>query len=496
MFKPTVLAALLVAVPVLAQDPPVAPPPTPPSGSTPPTASTSVPAKWNVLEKRVTSKDIDYEVSQGTWMSLDVSPDGKTIIFDLVGDIYSMPVTGGAATLLLGGAAYEMQPRFSPNGGRIAFSSDRDGITNVWTMDLSGNDLRQVSKDKEREVSNPAWTPDGQYLVNRKHFRNTRSLGAGEMWLYHSSGGNGLKLTDRRNWEQNATEPIVSNDGRYVYFTEDVSAGGGFQYNRDAHGQVYVVQRFDRQTGTRSTVIGGAGSALRPQLSPDGKTMAFVRRVGLKSVLWTRDLESGRERPVWDGLDHDQQEAWAIYGTYPGYDWMPNGKSVVIWAGGKINSVDMTSGRVTNIPFTARIRQTITEAVRTPQRVAPDSFEVKMLRWVTVSPDQRRVVYTSLGKLWLKDLPSGKPRRLTNDSQHDELFPSWSPDGRTLVYATWNDESLGAIRTVGLDGRRGRKITERLGHYVEPAFSANGQQIVFRRIGGDGLRSQLYGQDR
>lgn len=490
------IVALAVALPLSAQNPPPPPPPNPPSGNAPPATSTSVPAKWDVMAKHGTSKDVDYEVSQGTWMSLDVSPDGKTIVFDLVGDIYTMPATGGAATLILGGAAYEHQPRFSPDGKRIAFASDRDGITNIWTSDLTGKDLRQVSKDKEREVSNPAWTPDGQYLVNRKHFRNTRSLGAGEMWLYHVSGGNGLKLTDRRNWEQNATEPIVSNDGRYVYFTEDISPGTGFQYNRDAHGQIYVVQRFDRQTGTRSTVIGGAGSALRPQLSPDGKTMAFVRRVGLKSVLWTRDLESGRERSIWDGLDHDQQEAWAIYGTYPGYDWMPDGKSIVIWAGGKINSVDVASGRVANIPFSARIRQTITNAVRTPQRVAPDSFDVKMLRWVSVSPDQRRVVYTSLGKLWVKELPNGTPRRVTDDSENDELYPSWSPDGRTLVYVTWNDDSFGAIRTVGLDGRRGRKVTTKTGHYVEPKYSDNGEQIVFRRAGGDGIRSQLYGGDR
>jgi imidazolonepropionase-like amidohydrolase/Tol biopolymer transport system component len=490
------IATLAVALPLAAQNPPPPPPPNPPSGGAPPATSTAVPAKWNVLDKRASSKDVDYEVKEGTWMSLDISPDGKTIVFDLVGDIYTMPIAGGAATVILGGAAYEHQPRFSPDGKRIAFTSDRDGMTNVWTSDVAGKDLRQVSKDKEREVSNPAWTPDGQYLVNRKHFRNTRSLGAGEMWLYHSSGGNGLKLTDRRNWEQNATEPIVSNDGRYVYFTEDISPGGGFQYNRDAHGQIYVVQRFDRQTGNRTTVIGGAGSALRPQLSPDGKMMAFVRRVGLKSVLWTRDLESGRERPVWDGLDHDQQEAWAIYGTYPGYDWTPDGKSIVIWAGGRINSVDVASGRVTNIPFTARIRQTITNAVRTPQRVAPDSFDVKMLRWVTVSPDQRRVAYTSLGKIWVKELPNGTPRRVTDDRDNDELFPSWSPDGRSLAYATWNDESFGAIRTVGLDGRRGRKITSKPGHYVEPKFSDNGEQVVFRRTGGDGLRSQLYGQDR
>jgi imidazolonepropionase-like amidohydrolase/Tol biopolymer transport system component len=448
------------------------------------------------MEKHGTSKDVDYDVSEGTWISLDVSPDGKSIVFDIVGDIYTMPITGGAAKLILGGAAYEHQPRFSPDGKRIAFTSDREGLTNIWTARVDGTDLRQVSKEKERDVANPAWTPDGQYLVARKHFRNTRSLGAGEMWLYHTAGGNGLKLTDRRNWEQNATEPIVSSDGRYVYFTEDISPGNGFQYNRDAHGQVYVIQRFDRQTGNRSTLTGGAGSALRPQLSPDGKTMAFVRRVGLKSVLWLRDLESGRERQLFDGLDHDQQEAWAIYGTYPGYDWTPDGKSIVIWAKGKINSVDVASGKATNIPFTAHIHQTITDAVRFTQQVAPDSFDVKMLRWVAVSPDQKRVVYTSLGKLYVKELPNGKPHRVTSDSENDELYPSWSPDGRTLVYATWNDNTLGAIRTIGADGRGGRRITTKPGHYIEPRFSYSGNQIVFRRVGSDGLRSPLYTQDR
>jgi len=199
MKKTAALSLLLISARVLAQNPPVNPPVNPPSGGAAPSAAASVPAKWNVNEKRAASKDVDYEVSEGTWMSLDVSPDGRTVIFDLVGDIYTMPVSGGAATLILGGPAYEMQPRYSPDGKRVAFTSDRDGLTNVWTMDLNGKNLRQISKEKEREVSNPAWTPDGQYLVSRKHFRNTRSLGAGEMWLYHVFGGSGLKLTDRRN---------------------------------------------------------------------------------------------------------------------------------------------------------------------------------------------------------------------------------------------------------------------------------------------------------
>jgi imidazolonepropionase-like amidohydrolase/Tol biopolymer transport system component len=495
MFKSSFIAALALALPLSAQNPP-APPVNPPSGNTPPATGAAIPTKWNVMEKHGTSKDVDYDVSEGTWINLDVSPDGKTIVFDILGDIYTMPIKGGNATLILGGAAYEHQPRFSPDGRRIAFTSDRDGITNVWTAGVDGKDLRQISKEREREVSNPAWTPDGQYLVNRKHFRNTRSLGAGEMWLYHIGGGSGLKLTDRRNWEQNATEPIVSNDGRYVYFTEDVSPGGGFQYNRDAHGQVYVIQRFDRQTGNRTTYVGGAGSALRPQLSPDGNTMSYVRRVGLKSVLFLRDMESGRERALFDGLDHDQQEAWAIYGTYPGYDWTTDGKSILIWAKGKINSIDVASGRVTDVPFTAHIHQTITDAVRFAQEVAPDTFDVKMLRWVSVSPDQKKVAYTALGKLYVKDLPNGVPHRVTNDSENDELFPSWSPDSRILTYASWNDYNLGAIRTVGVDGKNGRKLTTKPGHYIEPKYSPNGNQVVYRRIGSDGLRNPLYTQGR
>src|SRR5829696_4259309 len=107
MNKLIVLAILTVAVPLFAPNPPPPPPVTPPSGSTPPATGAAVPAKWDVLAKHGTSKDVDYDVTEGTWINLDVSPDGKTIVFDIVGDIYKMPITGGNATLILGGAAYE-----------------------------------------------------------------------------------------------------------------------------------------------------------------------------------------------------------------------------------------------------------------------------------------------------------------------------------------------------------------------------------------------------
>jgi imidazolonepropionase-like amidohydrolase/Tol biopolymer transport system component len=460
------------------------------------TASPTIPAKWDVQAKHGPSRELAFETSEGTWMSVDISPDGRTLVFDLLGDLYTLPITGGAATLVLGGPAYETMPRWSPEGKRIAFTSDRDGIENIWTMTPTGSDLRQISKERERQVSNPAWSPDGQYLVARKHFRNTRSLGSGEMWLFHTGGGAGFRLTDRRNWEQNATEPVFSPDGRYLYFSEDVSPGGGFQYNRDPFGVVYAIQRLDRVSGERMTWIAGPGGSLRPEPSPDGTRMAFVRRVGTRSVLFVQDMASGRERPLWDGLDHDQQEAWAIFGTYAGYDWTPDGRAIVIWAQGKLWRVDAGTGQATNIPFTATVRQTITDAVRFPQAVAPDRFDVKLLRWVTVSPDQRRVLCTALGKIYLRELPDGAPRRLTSGGRGLELFPSWSPDGNTVVFTTWDDDSLGTVRTIRLDGRGGRTLTTRPGHYVAPRYSPDGSQVAFRRTGGDGLRGTLHGRDQ
>ena len=204
-------------------------------------------------------------------MNLDVSPDGKEIVFDLLGDVYKMPVTGGKPTLLAGGMAWEIQSRFSPNGKFISFTSDKDGADNIWVMKADGSAKRAVSKETFRLLNNAVWTPDNQYLIARKHFTASRSLGAGEMWMYHvGGGGEGIQLTKRKNDQQDAGEPEVSPDGKYVYFSEDVSPGPNFQYNKDPNGEIYNIRRLDRVTGEIKTAAGGIGGAVRPVLSPDG----------------------------------------------------------------------------------------------------------------------------------------------------------------------------------------------------------------------------------
>ncbi len=451
--------------------------------------------KWDVSAHHGPGVDVEFETDEGTWMTVDVSPDGKWIVFDLVGDIYLLPFTGGDAKQLTSGAAYDVQPRFSPDGKKISFTSDRDGLDNLWVMDVDGKNLKQITKEKERQVNNGIWTPDGMYLIGRKHYRNTRSLGAGEMWLYHIGGGNGLQLTKRRNWQQDAGEPAISPDGRYLYWSEDVTPSGMFEYNKDPHGVIYAIRRLDRETGKTETFISGSGGSARPQPSRDGKTIAFVRRVGIKTVLFTYDVESGRETPIYDQLDHDQQEAWAIFGVYPGFSWTPDNKNIVLWAKGKIWNVDVATKHAKQIPFRATVKQRITDAVRFMQDVAPEKFDVKMLRWVTVSPDQKTVVYSALGKLWIRPLPNGTPKRLTRDEKNLEIYPSWSPDGKWIVYATWNDVERGTITKIQIDGKNQTKLTTAKGTYVEPSYSHNGKRIVYRKIGADGFRGPLYSKE-
>ncbi len=450
---------------------------------------------WDVTAAHGPTKTVAFTTTEGTWMNLDVSPDGQHIVFDLLGDLYTLPISGGKATRLTSGPAFDVQPRFSPDGARIAFTSDRSGADNLWVMNADGSDARAVTKETFRLVNGPAWTPDGEYLLGRKHFTSTRSLGAGEVWMYHVTGGSGLQLTKRKNDQQDqGNEIALSPDGRYVYFSEDVSPGPFFRYNKDPNGQIYVIRRLDRETGEIKNLITGNGGSVRPQPSPDGKHVAFVRRVRGKSVLYVYDLDSGAQRPIFDGLSHDQQEAWAIFGVYPAFDWTPDGRNVIVWARGKLWNVNVETKAATEIPFEADVEQTVTEAVRFRHEVAPPAFEAKMIRDAATSPDGRTLVFHAVGHLWKKTLPGGAPERLTDDDVF-EYAPDFSPDGQWIVYTTWDDDALGTIRKVRLDGRDGQTLTTRPGYYHEPRFSPDGARIVYRRGTGNALLGYVHGTE-
>jgi imidazolonepropionase-like amidohydrolase/Tol biopolymer transport system component len=494
LFTFLVVIALIVARPLGAQQPSPAPAKPAQEGEKAEDKKKDE-KKWDVSADHGPTSEFELDTDEGTWMSVDVSPDGKEIAFDLLGDIYVMPITGGEAKALAGGMAWDMQPRYSPDGRWIAFTSDRAGGDNIWVMKRDGSDPRQVTKESFRLLNSPTWTPDSEFIGARKHFTSTRSLGAGEIWLYHRTGGDGLMMTKRPNEQKDLGEPAFSPDGKYLYYSQDTTPGPTFEYNKNPHAQIYTIQRLNREDGDVERFVTGSGGAIRPTPSPDGKWLAFIRRQGLKSVLFVMDVESGIKRPIYDGLDRDMQETWAIHGVYPTIAWTPDNKSIVFWAAGKIHRVDVESKQVSNIPFRVKTKLRVTEAVRFPVNVAPAKFPLKMLRWVTVSPQGDKVVYQALGHLYVRALPNGTPKRLTTQNEHFEYSPSFSRDGKWVAYTTWDDAHLGTVRVVSADGGEGRVLTGKPGHYADPTFSPDATTIVYRRMGSSFLRSPNWGND-
>lgn len=428
---------------------------------------------WDVEGDHGPSTLIEFDTDEGTWMSCDVSPNAQTIVFDLLGDIYRMPIAGGKAELLSGGASWECQPRFSPDGKLIAFTSDRDGGDNIWVMDADGKNRRQVTRENYRLVNSPAWTPDGQYILVRKHFVDQRSLGAGEIWMYHvNGGGSGVQLTEKPNWTANAGEPAIDPKGRFVYFVQSTA----FDYNRNVYGSIYWIERYDTTTGRRSIFVRGSGGAIRPQVSPDGKFLSFIRRDGLKTVLFLREIESGREWPIYDNLSRDQQETWAVFGTYPGYAWAPDGNSIIITAQGKFVRVPTRTKQAPSwIPFTAQVSQRVATAVRFEQRVAPDRDSTKLLRWAKSAGG--RIIYSALGKIYVRQGDAAPTRLLSTN--YLEYAPSFSADGSKIAYVTWSDSEKGAVWVANADGSAARKITAIGDQYANPVFSPDGTKVAY-----------------
>jgi len=448
---------------------------------------------WDIEKYRGTTNTFSINTDEGTWMNLDVSADGKDIVFDLLGDIYIMPIAGGTATPLSEGIAWDIQPRFSPNGKYISYTSDKSGADNIWIMNRDGSNKRQVTKETFRLLNNATWTPNSEYLIARKHFTGSRSLGAGEMWMYSIYGGEGIQLTKRKNDQQDAGEPNVDPNGRFLYFSEDVSPGPNFEYSKDPNGLIYAIRQLDMTTGKLTNLIAQSGGSARPQISPDGKMMAYVKRVRLKSVLFVQNLKTGEEWPLTEDLSHDQQETWAIFGVYPNYAWTPDAKNIVFYAKGKIKKIELASLITSDVPFQVSSKQTVQEALHFPQQVHNPEFTAKMIRQLTTSPDGKFVIFNAAGFLYKKDLPNGNPERVTQGIEF-EFEPNISPDGKSVIYTTWSDEFKGAIKKSDIKSGKTVTLTEEKGFYYSPSFSSKGDRILFRKGIGNDVLGYAYGR--
>ncbi len=431
----------------------------------------------------VPTRTIEFETSEGTWLSLDVSPDGRTIVFELMGDLYTLPASGGRATPISHGPAFDSQPRWSPDGRRIVFLSDRDGSENLWTFDPDGTKPTQVSKGDNALYASPEWTPDGNYIVVS---RTNAPLGSNyQLWLFHKDGGPGVSLTkddkgqgalgSGRGTNINSLGPAFGRDGRYLWYARK---RGGFGYNIDL--TQWQLAIFDRETGRIFPQTDIYGSAMRPVLSPDGHWLVYAVRHDAQTGLRLRDLLNGDERWLKYPVQRDDQESRFTRDLMPGSSFTPDSRALVTTRGGKIWRVELAGGEATEVPFTASVKLELGPLVKFETAVDTGDIQLRQVRDAVLSPDGKRLVVSALDRLYVVDLPNGTPRRLTSDTAHEQ-HPAWSPDGKNVAYITWGNRG-GAIEVVSADGRgKPRALTPEPAFYQYPAFSPDGERIVALR---------------
>ena len=422
-------------------------------------------------------RKVEFTTDEGTWLSLDVSPDGKTIVFELVGDIYTLPLEGGQAKLIAGGMSFDSQPRFSPDGQWIAFISDREGSENIWIMHPDGTGVKQVSKDPNNDFTSPSWSPDGKYIfVSKAQF----GIGSSEIWMYHVDGGTGVQITKskptpnlERNKRPNAMGVVASPDGKYLYYAAKL---GSLYYNQQL--PTWHIARRDRKTGDEDDLIHQIKSAFRPVLSPDGKQVLYVTRYETESGLRLRNLESGEDRWVKYPVTRDDQESLFTRDVFPGYAFLPGGKEIVYNQDGKIKRLDLATGTERIIPFTAQVSQELGPKLDFPQTVEQGPVKVRLIMDPAESPDGKKLVFSAMAHLAM-DMPAGKPRRLTMGNAR-EFQPAWSADGKFIAYVTWSSEG-GQLWKIPAAGGTPVQLSKSLAVYSNPAWSPDGTKIVLLR---------------
>lgn len=426
---------------------------------------------------------ISYVAEEGTWISLDVSPDGRTIIFELLGDLYTLPIEGGEAQLIIGDAAFDSQPSYSPDGQHIAFLSDRDGAEKVWIARADGSDARPISDGYWDLFASPTWTPDGDFVVVSRAL--TGYYGSYQLWMYGVHGGDGVRLTDGAEGRNSALGPAISPDGERIYYA---LRGHHWMEQAVPFLPIWQIEFLDLITGEQEQLTNAVGSAFRPVLSHNGRYLVYGTRIEGRTQLRIRDFQTQADRLLISPVQRDDQEApMPTRDTLPGYTFTPDDRSLVLSYGGKIHRVDIESGEATPVPFQATVRKEVKSWLNFPGRV-PDSATVtaRIIQNPVLSPKGDRVAFTAFRKLYVMDLDSAMPQRVTSTALDAEweYEPTWSPDGRWLAYTTIAESGEGGLWRVSANGRgKPQRLSSRDAEkiYSLPVWTPDGTKIIAYR---------------
>lgn len=431
---------------------------------------------------------LSFATDEGSWLSIDITPDGSTLVFDMLGDLYRLPIEGGEATRLTSGLGFDSQPTIAPNGEWIAFVSDRNGADNLWVANIDGSEPRMLSEEKQWGIISPAWTPDSQYVVV------TRTALKPELTLYHINGGKGVTLVgtseDEPFWGVGAD---VSPDGKYLYVAAPAKSNGPVE-----DFPATQLSRYEFDSGAADQLTRAEGGAVRPVVSPDGNRIVYGTRMETQTGLRIRDLQTGDDRWLTYPVQRDGQENFSSRppsrDLLPGYAFTPDGDAIVFNAMGKIWRVDTTTAEREEIPFVVDIELDIGPDLTAPYRVPQGDLTATLIHDPELSPDQEKIAASVLTKIYVMDATAGAaPQRLTS-SDAWEFKPVWSPDGRWIAYVTWSMEEGGHIWRARSNGSgRPQQLTDTAAFYTDVTYTPDGETLLAMR-GSEYMRHQTFSE--
>lgn len=468
--------------------------------------SISAPSSTVTPKSVGSSQTVSFETDEGTWMSVDVSPAGETIVFDLLGDLYLLSIEGGDAVALTSGTAWDQGPRFSPDGKHVYFISDRVGFKNLWRISLSDQTVEQITRLDRDLLGTLNWTLDGNYLLVGIDIADI----SGEVHLHTINPSSGAISTVER-W----TGPSYStNSGKFenVRRRKNVMSGtggaGGSVFFSEAHGHITAenghrrrswIYEVEPETTTRRYITpeDAEYSEFKPHLSHNGNLLAYFRQYDdRRTELCVLDRQSQRDRVV-ARLDNADDAAASIGDdAWPSYAFTPDDEALVFSHAGKIRRVGLSDGVVEIVPFRVRVEREVAVRAQPAPQTIRSVEEAKTIRWPSLSRDRKTLVFAAVGYVWVMDTASGDIRRLT-DGDDFEFMPAISPDGLSVAYISYASDKVAPswqdydpalhrppsrLMVTDVDGQQSRQVLSSLdASFALPEWSDDATKIALLR---------------
>lgn len=453
------------------------------SGTTP--AATVALTLLTILASPLAAQEtqISFTTTEGTWVSLDVAPDGGSLVFELLGDVYSLPVEGGRARPLLTGRAFQSQPRFSPAGRLLAYVSDESGSDNVWIAATDGSMPRRLTDKVGATMLSPAWSVDGSAIYVTVIASQDFSSFA-EIWRFNVESGAGERVVENEN---GPSQPLVSAPAPGPYGAAPHPNGSDLYYTSltprpygSRNGASSRVIRLSQESGRAEPVLLESPIAMKPAVTPDGRRLVYgaVRdgRTGLK----VRELDTGDERWLAYPIQRNQLESRATRDVLPNFGITPDSRALFAAWNGRIHRIDLDDGTDRVVPFEVDVSLAVTPKLDFPRRVEQGPVRARRVQQLAVSSDGR-AAFSALGRIWLAGLRGAEARRLTASVRPREFMPAWSADGRWVSFVTW-DESGGHLWKAQADGSgEPIRVSDSAALWADPAWTPDGTSIVALR---------------